>query len=252
MERQTTMPTPELHCPRYAVLIPAYQEQGRIGAVVAGCLRHVPEVFVVDDGSTDGTAAEADQAGALVQRLEHNSGKGIALETGFAFVCAHGAQVVITLDGDGQHDPAEIPKFIEAYERTGIPVLVGNRMVDVQGMPWIRRLTNRYMSWHLSRIMGQYVPDTQCGFRLYRCDLIPHVQTHSPRFAAESEILLHIAVRRIRIDSVRITTIYSGAVSKINPWRDTLRFYAMLAEYRRERRARYSRHKQAAPRPPAR
>jgi glycosyltransferase involved in cell wall biosynthesis len=147
-----------------------------------------------------------------------------------------GYDAIITLDGDGQHDPDEIPVFIEAYERTGIPVLIGNRMADVQDMPLIRRWTNRFMSWMLSRSMGQYIPDTQCGYRLYRCDLIPYLSAESSRFAAESEILLHLAERGVRMDSVRIKTIYADGQSKINPITDTVRFFTMIIQYEQRRR----------------
>jgi len=143
--------------------------------------------------------------------------------------------VVLTLDGDGQHDPDRIPAFLEAYRRTGIPVLVGNRMWRAQDMPRVRRLTNRFMSAVLSRYMRYPVPDTQCGFRLYQCDILPYVSTADEKFAAESEILLHIARRNIRTDSVRITPLYlPGRRSHISPVRDTWRFLAMLL---RERRA---------------
>ncbi len=218
------------------VLIPAFREQGRIGGVVARARTHGLDVIVVDDGSPDGTAAEAESAGATVVRHPVNRGKGVALTTGFEYARTHGYEALITLDADGQHDPDEIPKFVEAYRRTGYPVLVGNRMWDSRGMPFVRRCTNRFMSWMLSREMKQYVPDTQCGYRLYRCDVIPFVGTTSERFAAESEILLHIAGRGMTIGAVRIATIYGTERSKIRPGRDTVRFFRMLHNYRRTRR----------------
>ncbi len=220
---------------RYCAVIPAYGEETRIAAVVRGVLRHVPEVIVVDDGSPDQTAVVADQAGALVLRYTPNRGKGHALRQGFSKALEYGADAVITLDADGQHDPDEIPRFIEAYERTGIPVLIGNRMAATRDMPLPRRLTNWYMSWSLSRLMKQYVPDTQCGYRLYRTDLLPFVTAAAPRFAAESEILLLIAARGIRMDSVPVSTIYREEKSKIRPMRDTFRFYAMLWRFRHRR-----------------
>ena len=111
-------------------------------------------------------------------------------------------------------------------------MLIGNRMADTVGMPLVRRWTNRLMSWGLSRLMGQYVPDTQCGFRLYRCDVIPFIEASSQRFAAESEILLHVARRGIRIGAVPISTVYGDERSKINPIVDTFRFVKMLWQYR--------------------
>jgi len=208
-----------------------------VGRTVAAVLAQGIPAIVVDDGSDDATAEAAAAAGAIVVRHPENRGKGAALLTGFREARVRGFEAAVTIDADGQHDPAEIPKFIEAYERTGIPVLIGNRLWNPAGMPWIRRMTNRFMSWLLSREMGRYVPDTQCGYRLFRCDLIPHVETRAERFAAESEVLLHVAARGIPIDSVRIRTIYGDERSKINPVADTLRFYGMLRAHRRTRRA---------------
>lgn len=221
---------------KVCVVIPAYREHGRIGSVIRRVMDHVRDVVVVDDGSGDGTADEAEALGAVVLRHEVNRGKGIALNTGFAYVRERGFEVVLTLDGDGQHNPDDIPRFLEAYRRTGIPVLIGNRMMDTARMPMVRLLTNRFMSWLLSRELRQFVPDTQCGFRLYACDILPPRPVQSERYAAESEILLHLADRGIRMDSVPVSTIYRDEHSKINPWTDTVRFFKMLRRHRRERR----------------
>lgn len=216
------------------VVVPAYREAGRIGTVVRQILAAIPHCVVIDDGSPDKTADEAQAAGAVVIRHERNRGKGMALNTGFAYAREQGYEVVITMDGDGQHSPEDLPRFLEAYKRTGIPVLIGNRMAHTEDMPFIRRLTNRYMSWLLSRQMHQFIPDTQCGFRLFRCDVIPILAPRAERFAAESEILLSLADRGVRMDSVPVATIYRDERSKINPFIDTFRFYHMLWRHRRE------------------
>lgn len=223
------------HEQKPCVVIPAYREQRMIRDVVQHVRKYVQPVIVVDDGSPDRTAEEAADAGAVVLRHAANMGKGVALNTGFTYARQNKFDYLITLDADGQHDPADIPRFIEAYERTGIPVLIGNRMGALSNMPQVRKWTNRYMSWLLSRAMKQYVPDTQCGFRLYRCDVLPFIEAHSTRFAAESEILLHIASRGIRMDAVPIAVIYNEEISKINPIRDTFRFFLMLSRYYRSR-----------------
>ncbi len=217
-------------------VIPAYREERRVREVVAGARRQGAPVVVVDDGSPDGTAAAAEAAGAMVIRHEQNRGKGAALRTGFEYARRNGARAVICLDADGQHDPAEIPKFIEAWRRTAIPVLIGNRMADPAGMPLVRRWTNRFMSALLSREMKQYVPDTQCGYRLFAIEVTPFMAGRSVRFDADSEALLLLAARGVRIGAVRIRTIYRGEKSNIRPLRDAIRFFRMLRDWRRGRR----------------
>lgn len=142
------------------------------------------------------------------------------------------------MDGDGQHAPADIPTFVASYERTRCPVILGNRMDSPDGMPLVRRLTNRFMSWTLSRRMGQRVPDTQCGFRLYRCEGFPVVSAESRRFDYDSEVLLLYADAGVRIGAVPVSVIYGEEKSKISPVKDTLRFMRMLRRHARARRAR--------------
>lgn len=221
---------------RVCVVVPAYHEAGRIGAVVSGIKRWIGDVIVVDDGSGDATAEEAETAGAIVVRHVRNMGKGTALETGFRKAREGGYAYVITMDGDGQHDPADIPVFMRAYREGVAPVLVGSRMGDVKTMPLVRLLTNRFMSWLLSREMGQRVPDTQCGYRLYAMDVLAGVPAASGGFAAESETLMDLSQRGVRIGSVPVATIYGTEKSKIHPVRDAIRFFAMLRRYRRSRR----------------
>jgi glycosyltransferase involved in cell wall biosynthesis len=220
------------------VLIPAFNEAGHLGEVVARALRVAGQVLVIDDGSTDGTSEVARSLGAEVVRHETNRGKGASLVSGFARAVELGAAAVITLDADGQHPPEEIPRFVDTWRRTGIPILVGNRMADAAEMPVVRRWTNRGMSAWLSRLMGIYMPDTQCGFRLYRADVLAFAATLSPRFAMESEILLHLARRGFRMGSVRIPTVYTGGKSRIRPLVDAFRFFSMLARYHHEQRQR--------------
>ena len=221
---------------RFLVVIPAYNEEVRIRSVLAEILSFTEDVVVVDDGSTDRTYEEAQIGTAVVLRQTVNQGKGAALHSGFEYARQNGFHYVITMDADGQHDPADIPMFVDAYVRTGIPILIGNRMADLGTMPTARRRTNIFMSWLLSRAMGRYVPDTQNGFRLYRCDVIPYVEVVSGGYAAESEILLQASRRGLRIASVPVRTIYRDEVSSIHPVRDTFRFFGMLRRFNRARR----------------
>jgi len=232
--------------PKGCVIIPAYLEERRIRGVVQNVLQYIQPVIVIDDGSPDQTSAEASSAGATVIKHDQNLGKGAALNTGFAYAIKQKFDYVITMDADGQHSPADIPTFVEAYERTarlhryakhcgqGVSALVGNRMDAPTGMPLVRKLTNMFMSWYLSKQMGQHVPDTQSGFRLYAAHALPFLATQSTRYAAESETLLRLAVKKIKINSVPITVIYRDEKSKIRPFRDTIRFFRMVRRFRKE------------------
>jgi glycosyltransferase involved in cell wall biosynthesis len=207
----------------FCVLICAHNEAEHIEAVVRASLEQTSStVIVVDDGSTDGTAELAEQAGAFVLRNPVNMGKGAALKRGFDLVEESTYDAVVVVDADGQHDPREIQRFIDAYERTGIPVLIGNRMADTRGMPFARQWTNRFMCWVLNRLTKLYVADPPCGFRFYRADVLPFIMSDEKRFAFEFDILIHAALRHIRVDSVRVSTIYHPGhhQSEVAPLRD--------------------------------
>ena len=222
-----------LQSPRTGAVIPAYREEAFIGAVVQVLQGHVDPVVVVDDGSPDGTAAAAERAGAVVLRHERNRGKGAAIQTGLNFLAGTGVERFFLLDGDGQHDPAEIPRFLDAAERTGADLIVGNRMNDLSSMPLIRRWTNQFMSWQISSVCGQKLPDSQCGYRLARRELIPLLMRCSTGFDFETETLLLACREGYRIAFVPIRTIYRDETSKIRPVRDTIRYFKLMARYRK-------------------
>jgi glycosyltransferase involved in cell wall biosynthesis len=148
---------------RILALVPAYNEETRLAGVVAGTIQHLP-VLVVDDGSTDATAVVAQGAGASVVIQEPNQGKGAALQAGFRRAIDQEYQAVVTLDADGQHDPAEIPKFLTAFRSSGAELIIGRR--DFSQMPPVRRLANWLGGLAFSWALGQRVPDNQSGYRL--------------------------------------------------------------------------------------
>lgn len=212
-------------------MVPAYNEARRIGSVLEGCRRHAEHVVVIDDGSSDNTGEIARAAGCEVIRHEKNLGKGASLVSGFHYAGDRGFEAVITLDADGQHDPDCIPQFVDVWRRTRIPALIGNRFWDRKKIPLIRRWTNACMSALLSRVMKIYLPDTQCGYRLFQTSLLPYLPVVSKRFAMESEMLLQLAAHGFRMDSVRIPVVYAGQTSRIRPVADGARFLAMLLRY---------------------
>ena len=216
------------------VVIPAYQAKQTIGPLVTEVKRMGLPVIVVDDASNDGTAKAAETAGASVIRRGMNGGKGAALRDGIPAALQMGCGWVLTLDADGQHLVSEIPLFLEESRRGGADLLIGNRMGRPRGMPLDRWVTNRFMSWILSRIAGQKVPDTQCGFRMIRREVLEKVRLTSDRFEVESELVIRAARAGFRIASVPVSSVYRRQSSFIRPLRDTVRFFRFLRLLKKE------------------
>lgn len=215
-------------------LIPAYNEAARIAAVVAGDRAHLP-VLVVDDGSRDDTAARAEKAGATVLRQTPNQGKGTALRAGFRWALDAGYEAIVTLDADGQHDPAEIPKFLEAYAAYGADLIIGAR--DFRHMPPIRRLSNTVGRWVFSWAIGQPIRDNQSGYRLISRRLLEAILTSDEAgFEFEVEMIVICIQRGYKLDWVPIRTIYAGEQSHIRPWHHTVNFFRMVWQTRRSRK----------------
>jgi len=216
-----------------AAVIPAYQDEKHIGDIVRRTRQRLDCVLVVDDGSSDQTAQRAREAGAEVIIHNQNRGKGEAIKTGLGHWLGREVTWVSLLDSDGQHLPEEIDRFLAAAACATQPTfLIGNRMNDLTGMPFIRRVVNRYMSSQISRLCGQGIPDTQCGFRMVDRQLVPELLSGGNRFEYETEVLIIASRRGYKIESVPITTVYSDQVSKIHPMRDALRFLKLMWRYR--------------------
>ena len=212
-------------------LIPAHDEAPRIGAVVRAAAAHVP-VLVVDDGSTDGTAAEAEAAGATVLRQVPNQGKGAALRAGFARAIADGAWAVVTLDGDGQHDPGELPRFLAAERERPAELIVGRR--DFGRMPLVRRLSNNAGTVLLSAAVGRWIPDNQSGYRLVgRRLMAAMLESHEDGFAFEVEMIAVCIREGWPIRWVPISTIYGDERSHIRPLHHLREFVAVSRRARR-------------------
>jgi len=207
-----------------AAVIPCFNEAGRIGPVVAGVQHHLPSVIVVDDGSTDGTAAEAVQAGAEVIRLKANFGKGFALRTGWRQARQRKFDWVLCMDGDGQHAANDIPEFFGRAEQTSARLIIGNRMGQDASMPCLRRWANRWMSRCLSELTGARLPDSQCGFRMVHLETLLRLGLVASRFEIESETLVAFLAAGERVEFVPVQLIYHTSRSNICPVRDTWRW----------------------------
>ncbi len=213
------------------MLVPAYNEGRNIADVVKGCLKHVPDVVAVDDGSTDGTGESARQAGATVITHEVNRGKGAALKTGFDYILEQGWEAVIVIDGDGQHDWNEIPNIIETTFRENAAITIGSRMSDMKNMPLHRRASNLLTSWIISRLSGQYVPDSQCGFRLIRSDFLREIELTTNSFEMESEMIIIAGRKGYKVAGVPIRTIYIEGRERMGPGRDIIKFIKLFAAH---------------------
>lgn len=216
---------------RYCAVIPAVDAAATIGEVVRQVKIQGLSVVVVDDGSRDQTASVASEQGAVVISHLRNQGKGCALRTGFQYALRSRYDGVVTLDGDGQHDPAEILQLIHEGERQHAGVVLGNRMANGLAMPRIRRWTNALMSAIISGVVGQCIPDSQCGFRFIRREVLEDLPLRARRFEIETELVVEAAVRKWKIVSVPVRSIYRRQPSRIRPLRDAVRFLGIVCRY---------------------
>lgn len=210
---------------RVCALIPAYNEAGHIAEVVQGTKRHVQEVVVIDDGSRDGTAGIAETSGATCLRMPGNRGKASALRAGIEFAGRLGVSHVLTIDGDGQHRPEDIPALIEAANRTGADLVIGTRSFDRGGMPLARFYSNTIGSRIASALVGMEIRDSQSGFRLLRLDKLRSLRLRSKFYEFEMEVLIKMVRVGGSIAHAAVRTVYEDgrARSKMNPVRDTVR-----------------------------
>lgn len=219
---------------RIVALVPAFNERRAIQPVLAGALKTLP-VVVVDDGSSDGTAEVAEEAGALVIRHEVNQGKGAALRTGFQWALENELSAIITLDADGQHDPVEIPKFLVLYRSEEPDLIIGKR--NFSQMPFPRWLSNPFGSWLLSQVVGEKIYDNQSGYRLYARSLLEVLDFDTAGFEFEVEVIGASLLHNMDIAWVDVRTIYGTATqSYFHPIKDSYQFLRTVWRARHWRR----------------
>lgn len=212
-------------------LIPAYNEAGRIAEVVRQTSAYLP-VLVVDDGSKDETAGVAQAAGATVLRQLPNQGKGAALRAGFRWAMERDYAAVITLDGDGQHDPAELPAFVQAYAARAADLIIGTR--QFRQMPLVRRLANLAGLGLFSWAVGRRIHDNQSGYRLISRRLMETMLASQEQgFEFEVEMITTAVRSNLPIDWVPIRTIYTGEGSHIRPGPHLVNFLRVVWKARR-------------------
>lgn len=214
------------------VVIPSYNEARTIGSVVDDIVSMGLTVLVVDDGSTDDTEKTALDGGAMVIRNKKNMGKGNSIRYAIKYVTEKtNFEWIAMMDGDAQHHPEDLPILMNAAKDAEADLVTGNRMGRTDNMPAMRYWTNRFMSFVISSICRQKIPDTQCGYRLVKVSAIKKITLESGRYDIESEMLIQAAHEGLKIVSVPVQTIYGDEMSAIRPFRDTLRFFALLVKY---------------------
>lgn len=213
------------------VLIPVYNEEKQLDALLSEMRELDFDTLVIDDGSEDGTADVAKAYNVKLIRNEVNLGKGTALRRGFEYALEKGYDLIFTMDGDGQHRPEDLLKIYKHYFRSGADIIIGNRMWNPIGMPLIRKVTNRVMSKIISFLTKTHIPDSQCGLKLIRREVLCNVDISSRKFEIESEILIRAIRKGYKVESMPILSIYHAhSSSKIRPLRDTIRFLRFIAK----------------------
>jgi glycosyltransferase involved in cell wall biosynthesis len=219
-----------------AIVIPAYNEAATIRGLVERSLRQCALVIVVDDGSSDGTSAALEGLSAHVLRHATNEGKAASLWDGILHALAQNADAVVTLDGDGQHQPEDVSRLLIASAEHPHKVIVGARLIDRAAYPLTRRMANRFADFWISWAAGHPIADSQSGQRLYPAALLRQLQTRHDAFAAftfESEVLIHAARLGFTTVAIPIRAIFNrdGRPSHFRLVRDTVRIAAMVASH---------------------
>lgn len=223
---------------RVAVVVPAYQVAATIRDVVVRIRHAVPDanMYVVDDGSTDGTGAAAREQGAVVLVHRHNHGKGAALRTGIERALADRSPVIVTIDADGQHAPEDIPRLVAPVQSGDADLVLGARARS-RTMPLARRCTNWLSAALASRVGGIRVPDAQTGFRAIARPLAEAIRPAEHGYDFETAFLLAALAQGVRVRSVRVPTVYQGrgsGGSHFRRWADTWRQARVFTRYGRQ------------------
>ncbi len=223
---------------RPVAIVPSFDNEGAVAAVVLGVLEHGLDVVVINDGSRDGTAEAARSAGATVLDHPRNLGKGAALLTGFRWAVEQGFSHVVTLDADGQHYPRDLPRLLARMQARPHAIVVGTRPRDVANVPRsskIGRAISDFMLWASSadELAGER-PDSQCGYRIYPLDHVLALRLKARRYDFEQEILVRAAWHGVPLVAEDIDVHYPPAderVSHFHKWRDNgriVRVYTRL------------------------
>ena len=211
---------------KIVAVIPAYNVAKSLGKLVLDLRKALPDVtvIVVDDGSTDGTSAVARRLPVHYLAHPQNQGKGAALQSGFARALHLNTDYILTLDGDGQHDPLQAPQLVEVARRRGLDLVVGSRNYHLGNMPFHRYVSNRLTSFLISVRTRTRIRDSQSGYRLIRADILRAVKLSLRHFDLESELLIKASLAGYRIGETPVSTIYASSSSSAMRIIDVFRF----------------------------
>jgi glycosyltransferase involved in cell wall biosynthesis len=200
------------------IVIPVFNEAPVIQDTIAEIKKAGYEnIIVVDDGSSDRSYQRARKMGVVVLRLALNRGKGAAVKTGIEAAKILGADIVVTIDGDGQHNPEDIEKMIKLIEDKKCDVVLGTRLKNPQGMPWYKIIANHVGNFFTWLIYGLWVTDSQSGFRAYSKKAIDLIDTQTDRYEYDSEVIREIGRHNLKYVEVSIEVLYTEySMGKVN------------------------------------
>jgi len=219
------------YCKKIAALIPTFNEEKNIEAVIRDLKRYIQDIIVIDDGSRDQTAKIAKEAGAKVIYHKKNLGKGAALMSGFKYFLSNfpDSDALIILDGDGQHSSKEVDNFIRIFTETGADLILGARAINKEKMPILRRVGNFLISKLISKKISQKIKDSQSGFRLLSKKFLNKLDIKNQGYGVETEILIEAARKNFVIRELPIETIYLNK-KQANLIKDTKIIFAIVKE----------------------
>lgn len=208
-------------------IIPVYNEEKNIDSVVAKLRKYIGNILIVNDGSADDTLNRLmDIENIIILSNIKNRGKGHAIRKGLQYALKNKYDLAILMDGDGQHSPAEISKFISKSK--DYDLVVGNRMHNHSTMPFVRSFVNKLDSLIVSKIVNFDIKDVHCGYRAVKTNLVKKLNLKSDRYEIEAEIIINAVKNKAKVTDLNIGCIYLGKRSSINPITDTLRFIRLI------------------------
>ncbi len=187
------------------VVVPAYNEEKNISKIIRGIKKYSKNVIIVDDGSKDKTSEIAERSNAVVLKHVVNIGKGAALKTGCDFAVKNGSEMIIVIDADAQHNPEDIPKFINNLN--GAEIVFGYRKLDKR-MPFILKFGNWFINKVIKYLYNIKVRDSQCGYRAFTSRAYKKIRWQAVNYSMESEMIANVGRNKLKYKEVPIETVY--------------------------------------------